>query len=70
MAGDPPGRPYNDPRWECSARASARVPGAPVLNASAPRDQCLKWRRRVKIIASPRSSAAAITSPSLTDPPG
>ena len=32
--------------------------------------QCLKWRRPVMTIAIPASSAAAITSASLTEPPG
>src|SRR5207302_10611969 len=32
--------------------------------------QCRKWRTPVKIIAISRSSAAAITSSSRTDPPG
>ena len=32
--------------------------------------QCRKWRRPVKTIAMPAASAAAITSASLTEPPG
>src|SRR3954452_16195281 len=51
-----------DPCAGCQHGAS----DAPELYAS----QCLKCRRPVNTIASPCSSAAAITSASRTDPPG
>jgi len=41
-----------------------------VQDHGAHEDQCLKCREPVKTMAIPRSSAAAMTSASRTEPPG
>src|SRR6185437_4688808 len=69
-------------RAQADGDALVGQPGHPVghLGADPGRDrfaveqdgrhQCRKCRSPVTAMASPASSAAAITSPSLTDPPG